>query len=217
LVFQEETTEGQLARHLGNFQSHITASIGLLGRTSGVVLIVAPTHPRWTAAGEVPDPLFSVAGAALAVERRKIAVLRAQHALARCIRETKRMHKGTVQVWAMPAQAFECLDHREKLRVNLLREKGAVLAKAYRSSIKDQWLNHKDNPGMNLAILELTGPLPGMPVGQPHIFSKGEARNIVAYFRKHGLGSRVTILLEGLGSHTSCSSSGRQHSALKVR
>ncbi len=65
----------------------------------------------------------------MAVKQRLIAVLTAQHALARFIKTIKKVHKGPVQVWAMPAEAFDRLDHREKLGVNLLREKGAVQAK----------------------------------------------------------------------------------------
>jgi hypothetical protein len=213
LFFQEEE-KGRLPARLGCLQSNIIASMGRPGRTNGVVLIVAPTYQGSIPAGGASGHLFYVPGTAMAVRQRLIAVLTAQHALARCIQKARKMHKGPVQVWAMPAGRFGTLDQGQKQNLTLLRKEGAVLAKGYHSLLKGR--DPEVYAGLNLAIVDLVGPLPSMHATQPCILSNDELQNVIAYFRDRDYGARVHIMVEGMGSHTSYSSGGRQRGIPEV-
>ncbi len=167
------------------------------GSASGVAMVVEATLED----GQVRR--FYVAGAALELGPSLVAT--AYHAMFRDIGPLK----GPLKVLAMPARLFNGLDQDAKLSTSRLRDEGAVEARGYHSWAADLGCPPRIVPsGLDLTILELAGPLPGLPARLPHVMSEGEGWNLHGHLVALGPDARVEIIVEGMGRETSYSAPG---------
>ncbi len=183
-----------------------------------MVLIIGPNEARGSRGGVPLDqgPLYHVAGTALDVEQRPF-VLTTECAFMDMVDYWRKYRDGPPEVWALPAHLFQQLAIRDRHCRDELRKKGAVQASGCWSfMVGFRRPAEFPKPGMDTAMVELAGPLSGLPPNPPHVLSKKQPESVRAFLMEQKVDSIVKIRIAGLTAHTSLTLPSSKGNALKV-